>query len=78
MDKMDREGHIGLANELVEAGECVSGGPTLNEEGKPDGALFVFNSKAAAEKFVAGDPYISGGIVTSQSIKEWSVVVGSN
>ena len=41
-------------------------------------ALFVFTSKEAAEKFVAGDPYVSNGIVTGHSIAEWSVVVGTN
>ena len=41
-------------------------------------ALFVFTTKEAAEKFVAGDPYVSNGIVTAHSIAEWSVVVGTN
>jgi hypothetical protein len=41
-------------------------------------ALFIFNTKEAAEKFVAQDPYVSNGIVTGHSIFEWSVVVGSN
>ncbi len=74
-----REGHIGLAKEMIEEGSCVSGGPTLPPgEGVPNGALFVFNSKGAAEKFVEGDPYVSGGIVTGHNIVEWSVVVGTN
>lgn len=41
-------------------------------------ALFIFNTKEAAEQFVAQDPYVSNGIVTGHSILEWSVVVGSN
>ena len=41
-------------------------------------ALFVINTREAAEKFVAEDPYVSNGIVTNHSILEWSVVVGSN
>lgn len=41
-------------------------------------ALFIFNTKEAAEKFVAEDPYVSNGIVTGHSILEWSVVVGNN
>lgn len=74
-----REGHIGLAKEMVEEGTCISGGPTLLEEdGIPNGALFIFTSKDAAESFIKGDPYIEGGIVTSHSISEWSVVVGTN
>ena len=74
-----REGHIGLAKDMIEKGRCVSGGPTLVPgESVPNGALFIFNSKEAAEDFVKGDPYVEGGIVTSHSISEWSVVVGNN
>ena len=74
-----REGHIGLAKDMIEKGTCISGGPTLIPgEGVPNGALFIFNSKEAAEDFVKGDPYVEGGIVTSHSISEWSVVVGNN
>ena len=33
-----REGHIGLAKEMIEKGTCVSGGPTLPPgEGVPNG-----------------------------------------
>ena len=74
-----REGHIGLAKDMIEKGSCVSGGPTSKlGESVPNGALFIFNSKEAAEDFVKGDPYVEGGIVTSHSISEWSVVVGNN
>ena len=58
---------------------CVSGGPTiLPGESVPKGALFVFTTKDAAEKFVKEDPYVEGGIVTDHKIAEWSVVVGTN
>lgn len=108
-----REGHIGLAKEMIEEGTCVSGGPSgVPGEGVPNGgefqavsvwhvwtiiktslklvlvltcsfasfyiALFIFTSKDAAEKFVAEDPYVSGGIVTGHTIAEWTVVVGTN
>src|SRR3569832_969541 len=53
-----REGHLGLAKELIAQGTCVSGGPTsLPGATVPTGALFVFTDKAAAEHFVAQDPY---------------------
>mmetsp|Transcript_15951 Transcript_15951/g.34738 ORF Transcript_15951/g.34738 Transcript_15951/m.34738 type:complete len:153 (-) Transcript_15951:105-563(-) len=74
-----REGHIGLAKDMIEEGVCVSGGPsTVPGESVPNGALFIFTTKDAAEKFVAEDPYVSNGIVTGHSIAEWSVVVGTN
>mmetsp|Transcript_7094 Transcript_7094/g.11570 ORF Transcript_7094/g.11570 Transcript_7094/m.11570 type:complete len:141 (+) Transcript_7094:81-503(+) len=74
-----REGHLGLAKEMAEAGTCVSGGPfTPPGSDVPNGALFVFTTKEAAEKFAAEDPYIDGGIVTKSTISEWTVAIGTN
>ncbi|KAL3801707.1 hypothetical protein ACHAW5_010047 [Stephanodiscus triporus] len=74
-----REGHLGLAKAMIEGGTCVSGGPTSRPgEDVPRGALFVFTTKDAAEKFVTEDPYVSNGIVVGHSISEWTVVVGDN
>eukprot|EP00545_Synedropsis_sp_CCMP1620_P014781 CAMPEP_0119015458 /NCGR_PEP_ID=MMETSP1176-20130426/11057_1 /TAXON_ID=265551 /ORGANISM="Synedropsis recta cf, Strain CCMP1620" /LENGTH=125 /DNA_ID=CAMNT_0006968753 /DNA_START=106 /DNA_END=483 /DNA_ORIENTATION=+ len=72
-----REGHVSLAKEMVAAGKCLSGGPSgpLGME-IPTGALFIFTDADAAKEYVANDPYVSGGIVTSHSIEEWNVVVG--
>eukprot|EP00978_Attheya_sp_CCMP212_P047301 scaffold421301_cov52-Attheya_sp.AAC.11 len=71
-----REGHLNLAKKLIEEGKCLSGGPT-GEPGvsPPTGALFIFTEESAAEAFVAGDPYVSNGIVTGHTIEEWNVVV---
>ena len=71
-----REGHLGLAKQLIAEGTCLSGGPT-GEVGMsiPKGALFIFTSADAAKLFVEQDPYVSAGIVTSHSIEEWNVVV---
>lgn len=71
-----REGHLGLAKQLIEEGKCLSGGPT-GEPGAevPTGALFVFTDLDSAKLFVEQDPYVSNGIVTGHSIEEWNVVV---
>ncbi|KAG7339254.1 YciI-like protein [Nitzschia inconspicua] len=71
-----REGHLGLAKQMIEEGTCLSGGPT-GEVGMsvPTGALFIFTEETAAKAFVEGDPYVSNGIVTGHSIEEWNVVV---
>lgn len=71
-----REGHLGLAKELISAGKCLSGGPTSPPGAAvPTGALFIFSDREAAEHFVAQDPYVANGIVTGHSIQEWTVVV---
>ena len=71
-----REGHLGLAQQLIAEGTCLSGGPT-GDVGMsiPRGALFIFTSADAAKQFVEQDPYVSAGIVTRHSIEEWNVVV---
>jgi uncharacterized protein YciI len=38
----------------------------------PPGALGIFTSRAAAETFVAGDPFVVNGVVGKYSIHEWS------
>lgn len=61
---------------MMEEGSCLSAGPTGPVAGgTPTGALFVFTSADAAKAFVAGDPYIPGGIVTEHTIEEWSAFV---
>lgn len=71
-----REGHLGLAKQLIEEGKCVSGGPT-SEVGMevPTGALFIFTDEESAKAFVGADPYVSNGIVTGHTIQQWTVVV---
>eukprot|EP00542_Grammatophora_oceanica_P019105 CAMPEP_0194050236 /NCGR_PEP_ID=MMETSP0009_2-20130614/34090_1 /TAXON_ID=210454 /ORGANISM="Grammatophora oceanica, Strain CCMP 410" /LENGTH=122 /DNA_ID=CAMNT_0038696751 /DNA_START=61 /DNA_END=429 /DNA_ORIENTATION=- len=71
-----REGHLGLAKDLIAEGRCLAGGPSgpvLMDV--PTGALFIFTDLDAAKLFVEKDPYVSGGIVTDHSIEEWNVVV---
>lgn len=38
----------------------------------PVGALGIFTSRAAAEEFVAGDPFVLNGVVADYSFHEWS------
>ena len=66
-----REKHLELAGNL-----CLAGGPTASlNENIPTGALFIFATLEAAEAFVKQDPYVSAGIVTGHTIKEWTVAI---
>jgi len=72
-----REGHLGLAKQMIQDGKCVVGGPFAEtaSPSNPTGAYFLFTSAEAAQEFADKDPYGSGGIVTKYSIVEWSVAL---
>ena len=69
-----RAEHLALAEEERRAGRLLMAGAF----DPPDGALLVFraDSAAAVEAFVARDPYVLNGLVTSWRIRPWTVVVG--
>jgi uncharacterized protein len=69
-----REAHLALARRWKEEGRLVMAG-ALGDP--PHGAVFVFRADgpAAAEEFVAADPYVSAGLVTAWRVEPWNVVV---
>jgi uncharacterized protein len=70
-----RPDHIKLAEDYNQEKLIISGGPF----NPPTGAVFVFSAegKETVEEFVAKDPYVAAGLVTSFSIREWNVVIGA-
>ena len=59
---------------LLKDGKLLGAGPWS----PATGALFIFksNSTKEVEEFVKDDPYVSAGLVTNYSIKEWNKVIG--
>jgi uncharacterized protein YciI len=41
-----------------------------------EGSMAVFRSRAGAEDFVAGDPFVTGGVVARWTLREWDEVLG--
>lgn len=70
-----REEHLTLAWQAQERGALVLAGALAEP---PDGAVFIFkgDSPAAAEQFVAADPYVRNGLVLSWRVRPWTTVVG--
>lgn len=68
-----RAAHLEFAAEQHGEGALIMAGAYTDPL---DGAVLVFRSKAAAEAFPAGDPYVSHGLVTNWWVREWNVVVG--
>jgi uncharacterized protein len=55
-------------------GELVLGGALADPV---DGSILLFKgaSRAVAEEFAKGDPYVRNGLVTKWRVREWTTVV---
>ncbi len=60
----------------AEASKIVSGGALLDASGQPSGSLLVIEveDRAAAEAFVAGDPYTKAGLFESTVVRPFRQV----
>jgi uncharacterized protein len=69
-----REDHLDWARSWKDDGRIVMAG-ALGDP--PYAALFVFrvDDPAQIDEFVAGDPYVSGGIVSGHRVVPWNVVI---
>jgi len=70
-----RAEHLALGRAAVARGELVLGGALADPV---DGAVLLFrgDSPAAAESFVAADPYVRHGLVTRWRVRPWTTVIG--
>ena len=68
----NRPAHLAFAA----AHQVALGGPLLDEQGQPCGSLLVLEApdRAAAEAFVAGDPYGLGGLFDRVTIQGFRTV----
>ena len=70
-----REEHLALSGELHERGILLMAGALVEPL---DGAVLVFSTddRSVVEDFVARDPYVREGLVTSWRVRLWNVVIG--
>lgn len=70
-----REEHLALAQSFVDIGQLVLGGAFADPADR-SALLFKGEDDSAARAFVASDPYVANGLVTSWSVREWTTVLG--
>lgn len=73
----NRSAHLGYLNEWQDAVKLA--GPLLAADGEGMiGSLIVLDveDRAAADRFVAGDPYGVAGLFSSVSVQPYKVVIG--
>lgn len=62
------EAHAARLREFHARGVLLMAGPLGNP---PEGALAIFTERAAAEEFIAGDPFVTNGVVSKHRLVEW-------
>jgi uncharacterized protein YciI len=60
--------HKAFLDEFVARGEVVGVGPFTDPGG---GNMALFRTRAAAEAFAKGDPFLLAGLVKEYQIKDW-------
>jgi len=69
-----REAHRARLREGGRDGlKVVLGGPTTDEAGAMNGSLLVVEARdiAAVRDFIAGDPYVLGGVYDTVEVRPW-------
>jgi uncharacterized protein YciI len=61
--------HLARLEEFHARGVLIAAGPLGNP---PESAMGIFASREAAEEFIAGDPFVTNGIVTKWRLLEWN------
>ena len=64
------EAHRALWKQFHSAGQLLMVGPFA--DAPAGGALAIFTTRDAAERFVKADPFVSQGIVAHWTIREWN------
>jgi uncharacterized protein YciI len=69
-----REVHLTLAREAHSRGDLILAGALAEP---PDRALLVWRTddRSTVERFADDDPYVRNGLVTSWTIRPWTVVI---
>jgi len=71
-----REAHLALAREANQRGDLVLAGALAEP---PDRAVLIWRTddRTVVEHFAEDDPYVRKGLVTSWTIRPWTVVIGN-
>jgi uncharacterized protein YciI len=59
-------------DEFYSRGLLLMAGPFANPA---EGYMGVFTTREAAEEFIRGDPFVTGGVVSSWTLRDWDEVL---
>jgi uncharacterized protein YciI len=66
--------HSARVDEFAQCGDLLLVGTF--EDPVAHGSMSVFATREAAEEFVAGDPFVSNGVVRAYGIRGWDEILG--
>src|SRR3546814_2095041 len=61
--------HVEHYEAFQKQGTLLSFGPF--EDIVKNGSMGIFTTMEAAEEFIAGDPFVQGGVVATHEVREW-------
>jgi uncharacterized protein YciI len=61
--------HRARLDEFHARGVLLAAGPLGSP---PEGAMAIFTTREAAEEFIAGDPFVTNGLVASTRLVDWN------
>ena len=66
-----REAHLAYLDRFADS--IIVAGPSLDDDGQPNGSILVmrFDDEGEVEAFCAGDPYAQAGLFAATSIVRW-------
>lgn len=72
-----RESHLVHLRSLGD--RLIAAGPTLDDQGRPNGSLVVIDADdaSAAEAFVEADPYRREGLFAVVDVSPWNALLGT-
>jgi uncharacterized protein YciI len=70
-----REEHLALARDAHRRGELILAG-ALAEPADRAVLIWRTDDRSVVERFIHSDPYVLNGLVTSWTIRPWTVVIG--
>jgi uncharacterized protein len=65
--------HLARIREFHDRGDILSVGTFADPQRQ--GAMAIFPTREAAEKFAAGDPFVLNGVVRAHEIREWNDIL---
>ncbi len=76
-DNASGDEHAAFIDQVVEDGFILMGGPLVDRDGLPQGALLIVNAQDENEvtQKLKNDPWFQRGVLKLESVKRWQIFI---